>query len=278
MGAERPLVPAGEGLRAYYRSKIEQLELLCRQKQHDLHRMEAQRNELNSKGGPDWGPLAGTAAAASGAGGGWPLCLSASRCNGPHVGPHVLALQCGCSERSCSCCRSRAATWARSSRWAAGQEPGAAQDSLLGALRVNDRPSLASPRSRHSVVAPRGATSAARQAQAPAPACCTQQPMPSEPAPVIPQCLPCFVTAGPILLASGPPPRLAALQLMGKNKVLVKVNPEGKYVVDLGESPRSPAGPSLPLFPLFLLFRLPACCIGSACPAGCTPGQQLSAW
>lgn len=24
-------------------------------------------------------------------------------------------------------------------------------------------------------------------------------------------------------------------QLMGKNKVLVKVNPEGKYVVDLGE-------------------------------------------
>jgi hypothetical protein len=25
------------------------------------------------------------------------------------------------------------------------------------------------------------------------------------------------------------------LQLMGKNKVLVKVNPEGKYVVDLGE-------------------------------------------
>lgn len=31
---------------------------------------------------------------------------------------------------------------------------------------------------------------------------------------------------------SAPP---AALQLMGKNKVLVKVNPEGKYVVDLGE-------------------------------------------
>ncbi len=36
------------------------------------------------------------------------------------------------------------------------------------------------------------------------------------------------------------PPTLYTLhsalpQLMGKNKVLVKVNPEGKYVVDLGE-------------------------------------------
>jgi hypothetical protein len=28
---------------------------------------------------------------------------------------------------------------------------------------------------------------------------------------------------------------IALLQLMGKNKVLVKVNPEGKYVVDVGE-------------------------------------------
>ena len=42
---------AGEGLRAYYQSKIEELELAIRDKQHNLHRMEAQRNELNSRGG-----------------------------------------------------------------------------------------------------------------------------------------------------------------------------------------------------------------------------------
>ena len=41
---------AGEGLRAYYQSKIEELELAIRDKQHNLHRMEAQRNELNSRG------------------------------------------------------------------------------------------------------------------------------------------------------------------------------------------------------------------------------------
>ena len=43
-------VPAGEGLRAYYRSKIEELEVQIRDKQHNLKRMEAQRNELNTKG------------------------------------------------------------------------------------------------------------------------------------------------------------------------------------------------------------------------------------
>lgn len=45
---------------------------------------------------------------------------------------------------------------------------------------------------------------------------------------------------------------------MGKNKVLVKVNPEGKYVVDLGE--HLPAAPSFPLH---------ACVYGAWCsPAG----------
>ena len=43
-------VPAGEGLRAYYRSKIEELEVQIRDKQHNLKRMEAQRNELNGTG------------------------------------------------------------------------------------------------------------------------------------------------------------------------------------------------------------------------------------
>ena len=40
----------GEGLRAYYKAKIEELEIQIRDKQHNLRRMEAQRNELNSKG------------------------------------------------------------------------------------------------------------------------------------------------------------------------------------------------------------------------------------
>jgi 26S proteasome regulatory subunit T6 len=42
----------GEGLRAYYKAKIEELEIQIRDKQHNLRRMEAQRNELNSKGAP----------------------------------------------------------------------------------------------------------------------------------------------------------------------------------------------------------------------------------
>ena len=40
----------GEGLRAYYHSKIDDLEIQVRDKQHNLRRMEAQRNELNTKG------------------------------------------------------------------------------------------------------------------------------------------------------------------------------------------------------------------------------------
>lgn len=40
----------GQGLRTYYKGKIEGLEMQIREKQSDLRRMEAQRNDLNSKG------------------------------------------------------------------------------------------------------------------------------------------------------------------------------------------------------------------------------------
>lgn len=41
----------GEGLRNYYKAKIEELEIQARDKQHNLRRLEAQRNELNTRGG-----------------------------------------------------------------------------------------------------------------------------------------------------------------------------------------------------------------------------------
>lgn len=40
----------GEGLRQYYTQHIHELQLLQRQKTHNLNRLEAQRNELNSRG------------------------------------------------------------------------------------------------------------------------------------------------------------------------------------------------------------------------------------
>jgi 26S proteasome regulatory subunit T6 len=40
----------GQGLRTYYQGKIEEYEVQIREKQVDLRRMEAQRNELNTKG------------------------------------------------------------------------------------------------------------------------------------------------------------------------------------------------------------------------------------
>ncbi|PKI66710.1 hypothetical protein CRG98_012905, partial [Punica granatum] len=39
----------GEGLRQYYVQHIHELQLLVRQKTHNLNRLEAQRNELNSR-------------------------------------------------------------------------------------------------------------------------------------------------------------------------------------------------------------------------------------
>lgn len=40
----------GEGLRQYYMQHIHDLQLQVRVKTHNLNRLEAQRNELNSKG------------------------------------------------------------------------------------------------------------------------------------------------------------------------------------------------------------------------------------
>lgn len=44
------LTKQGEGLRQYYTQHIHELQLLLRQKTHNLNRLEAQRNELNSRG------------------------------------------------------------------------------------------------------------------------------------------------------------------------------------------------------------------------------------
>lgn len=40
---------AGEGFASYYASKIEELEVIVRERSLNLRRLEAQRNELNSK-------------------------------------------------------------------------------------------------------------------------------------------------------------------------------------------------------------------------------------
>lgn len=50
-------VRSGEGLRHYYLSHIHDLLLQLRVKTHNLHRLEAQRNDLNSKGGCDHTPV-----------------------------------------------------------------------------------------------------------------------------------------------------------------------------------------------------------------------------
>lgn len=46
---------SGEGLNDYYKGKIEELEIAVRDKTHNLRRLEAQRNDLNTKGEPPVG-------------------------------------------------------------------------------------------------------------------------------------------------------------------------------------------------------------------------------
>lgn len=46
----KPAAKQGEGLRQYYLQHIQDLQLQLRLKTHNLNRLEAQRNELNSRG------------------------------------------------------------------------------------------------------------------------------------------------------------------------------------------------------------------------------------
>lgn len=46
----RNMKQQGEGLRQYYIQHIHDVQLQVRQKSHNLHRLEAQRNDLNSRG------------------------------------------------------------------------------------------------------------------------------------------------------------------------------------------------------------------------------------
>ena len=51
MGTAEVLTNAGgDGLKSYYRAKIEEYEVAVRDKTQNLRRLEAQRNELNHKG------------------------------------------------------------------------------------------------------------------------------------------------------------------------------------------------------------------------------------
>jgi hypothetical protein len=50
MDVDASTTTSGAGLRAYYKAKIEQLEVALRDKTQNLRRLEAQRNELNGRG------------------------------------------------------------------------------------------------------------------------------------------------------------------------------------------------------------------------------------
>ena len=93
----------GDGLKSYYKAKIEELELLARDKQHNLRRLEAQRNELNTKGALCLHTS-------------FPCSMSKTPGRAPRMNNLLYLIQCGYSERSYSCFRSRAPMSERSSR------------------------------------------------------------------------------------------------------------------------------------------------------------------
>lgn len=49
MEIDRPNAPSGDGLKSYYITKIEDLQLTVSEKRQDVRRLQAQRNELNAK-------------------------------------------------------------------------------------------------------------------------------------------------------------------------------------------------------------------------------------
>lgn len=51
---------AKDGLRSYYKAKIEEFEIAVRDKTQNLRRLEAQRNELNTKGEFFFSPILGS--------------------------------------------------------------------------------------------------------------------------------------------------------------------------------------------------------------------------
>ena len=75
------------GLCSYYLSKIDELEKTINEKSLNLRCLEAQRNELNSRGTNDYGHT---------------------------IASHIVCVQCAFCARSCSCFRSLAPTSVRS--------------------------------------------------------------------------------------------------------------------------------------------------------------------
>lgn len=50
MEVDEPKKVKGDGLKFYFVTKIEELELIVAEKSQNLRRLQAQRNELNAKG------------------------------------------------------------------------------------------------------------------------------------------------------------------------------------------------------------------------------------